>query len=408
MKNNLFVHILSFLLLIISLASCSQTKDFRIRTITAGVNVSDLSDTTTLLEAIEFLKEARSTYIDAGYEVQTIRISTQHFYTYLGDKSYEEALPFLRKFDEIAGRNEMPFSIGNILAPNAYDPKIAEWAYDLISSTENINFSLPISSTELGILSNSIKAAAEVTIAVSKKKEGNFRFTASANCPPNIPFFPAAYHEGENSFGIGIEYPNALSNIFSNSTWENARQNLKTELNIRFKPVEKMALEISKSNGWKYDGLDTSPAPGPDASIGAAIETLTKQPFGGSMTLSACALITDVIKDLDVKMCGYSGLMLPVIEDKTLAIRATEGYYTVQELLLFSSVSGTGLDVIPLPGTTSQQTIEGLFMDVASLSLKYTNKALSARLFLLPNKEVGDVVEFDNPFLTTSTVMKIE
>ena len=47
-------------------------------------------------------------------------------------------------------------------------------------------------------------------------------------------------------------------------------------------------------------------------------------------------------------------------------------------------------------------------MDVASLSLKYTNKALSARLFLLPNKEVGDVVEFDNPFLTTSTVMKIE
>ena len=159
-----------------------------------------------------------------------------------------------------------------------------------------------------------------------------------------------------------------------------------------------MAFEISKSNGWKYDGLDTSPAPGPDASIGDAIETLTKQPFGGSMTLSACALITDVIKDLDVKMCGYSGLMLPVIEDKTLAVRATEGYYTVQELLLFSSVSGTGLDVIPLPGNTSQQTIEGLFMDVASLSLKYTNKALSARLFLLPNKEVGDVVEFDNPF----------
>ena len=216
MKNTLLVHILSLLLLTISLASCSQTKDFRIRTITAGVNVSDLSDTTTLLKAIDFLKEARSTYIDDGYEVQTIRISTQHFYTYLGDKSYEEALPFLQKFDEIAGRNQMPFSIGNTfwLQMIIRSKKLRHGLIELINSTENINFSLPISSTELGILSNSIKAAAEVTIAVSKKKEGNFRFTASANCPPNIPFFPAAYHKGENSFGIGIEYPNALSNIF--------------------------------------------------------------------------------------------------------------------------------------------------------------------------------------------------
>jgi len=119
-------------------------------------------------------------------------------------------------------------------------------------------------------------------------------------------------------------------------------------------------------------------------------------------------LITDVIKNLDLKTCGYSGLMLPVIEDKVLAKRASENHFTVQELLLFSSVSGTGLDVVPLPGNTTVEMIERIYHDVAALSLKYTDKALSARLFLLPGKVAGDLVEFENPFLTSSVVMEIE
>lgn len=383
-------------------------EKFRIRTITAGVTLSGLSDTTSLVEAIKFLKVAKKEFEAAGYVVQTIRISTQNFYEYLGDLPREEAIPYLRQFDQIAQRNDMPFAIGSVLPPDTYDPKIGDWALSLVNETENINFNLPISSTEFGVLTNSIKSAAAITIAIAKKEEGNFRFTASANCPANIPFFPAAYHQGVNSFGIGLEYPNLIKEIFSQSNWENARQNLKTGLEQNFKSIEAMALKISTQHNWAYDGLDTSPAPGLDASIGDAIETLTGQPFGGSLTLSACSLITDVIKNLDLKTCGYSGLMLPVIEDVTLAKRANENWYTVQELLLFSSVSGTGLDVIPIPGNTSAATIERVLTDVASLSLKYTNKALSARLFLIPNQVEGDLVEFKNPFLTASRVMKIE
>ncbi len=204
----------------------TANHNFRIRTITAGITLTNLSDTTSIVKAISFLKQARSEYIKAGYEVQTIRISTQNFYEYLGDKTREEAISYLQKFDEIAKRENMPFSIGNILPPNAYEDGIAEWAFNLISHTDNINFSLPISSTELGVLPNSIKAAAEVTIAIAKVKEANFRFTASANCPPGIPFFPAAYHQGQNSFAIGIESPNVLSKVFARSDWSNARQNL--------------------------------------------------------------------------------------------------------------------------------------------------------------------------------------
>ncbi len=148
------------------------------------------------------------------------------------------------------------------------------------------------------------------------------------------------------------------------------------------KPIEIIANKIQSAQ-WKYDGIDTSPAPGLDASIGT------------------------VIKNLDVKSCGYSGLMLPVIEDRTLAKRASEQYYTVEELLLFSSVSGTGLDVVPIAGSTSIETMEGVYLDAAALSLKYFNKALSVRLFPIPGKAVGDMVEFKNPYFTASTVMKL-
>jgi uncharacterized protein len=391
--------------------SQSTEHHFRIRTITAGITVSSLSDTSTVIKAFEFLKQARRTFQEAGYEVQTIRIATQNLYEYINGKTYSEALPYLTKFDRIAQKDDIAFALGAILPPDQYDPNIASWAAKLIMRTKNISISLPISSPTLGVHSNSIKAAAEIIIALSKNTqggEGNFRFTASANCPSGIPFFPAAFHEGPDSFAIGLESPNIFGEVFSRSGWNNARQNLKAELENSFVPVQGLAMQISKSAGWPYDGIDTSPAPGLDASIGQAIETLTRQPFGGPSTLSACALITDVIKSLDLKTCGYSGLMLPVIEDKVLAKRAAENRFTVQELLLFSSVSGTGLDVVPLPGNTTQDVIARILHDVASLSLKYTKKALSARLFLIPGKDSGDIIEFDNPYLTPATVMKIE
>lgn len=405
--------ILTLLIIVVILQVKSQNTvhNFNIRTITAGITLSDLTDTTSVLEAVDFLKSARAEYTDVGYTVQTIRISTQHLHQYLNGKTYTEAIPYLKKFDEIAKKDNIMFSVGNLQPPNTYDPDLAGWVVQLIKETDNISFSLSISSPELGIHNQSITAAAEIAMAVSKNSkggEGNFRFTASANCPPGSPFFPAAFHQGSKSFAIGTESPNILREVFQKSDWKTAAGNLKKQLEQKFQPLEKMAIDLSESSGWQYDGIDTSPAPGLDASIGGAIEELTGQPFGGPSTLSACALITGVIKNLDVKTCGYSGLMLPVIEDKVLAKRAEEKRFTVQELLLFSSVSGTGLDVVPIPGNTSQETLERMYTDVASLSLKYTDKALSARLFLIPGKNAGDRVEFDNPFLTSSTVMDIE
>jgi uncharacterized protein (UPF0210 family) len=80
-----------------------------------------------------------------------------------------------------------------------------------------------------------------------------------------------------------------------------ARQNLKLLLEKNLKPVQHIAEEISRTEHMKYGGIDASPAPGLEASIGQAIETYSGQPFGTPATLSACALITDVLKNLDIR-----------------------------------------------------------------------------------------------------------
>jgi uncharacterized protein (UPF0210 family) len=401
-----FLSIISLLLM--SADTPKQTFDFRIRTITAGITLENLDDLKSIKNAITFLEKAKSSYINKGYEVQDIRISTQNLHELVTDTPTEHTIQQLKEIDKILVQNSISLSIGELISGNQYDEKLAEWTVKLIKETSNINFSVPISSERLGVHNKSIKTASEICIALSKNSKGgeaNFRFTASANCPDGIPFFPAAYHKGKNSFAIGLEYPNLITKVFETSDWENAEVNLKKELNNQFKPIENIGQTLQTSD-WNYDGIDTSPAPGLDASIGQAIETLTGKPFGSVTTLSACAIITKVIKNLDVKSCGYSGLMLPIIEDTVLAKRAMEANYTVAELLLFSSVSGTGLDVIPVAGDISKETIEGIYRDVASLSIKYFNKALSARLFPIPEKKAGDIVDFDNPYLTSSVVMK--
>ena len=107
-----------------------------------------------------------------------------------------------------------------------------------------------------------------------------------------------------------------------------------------------------------------------------------------------------------MRACGYCGLMLPVLEDDVLAARASEGRFGVRELLLYSSVCGTGLDVVPIPGDTPATAIGRLLLDVAALSTRL-EKPLSARLLLAPGLAAGEMTSFENPYLVNSRVLAV-
>ena len=383
---------------------------FAIRTITVGINLESLYKTDKILHAIRFLKKAVLIFQEAGYSVQTIRIATNHLHEMSSSLTTSEVINRLKEIDALTHEDNIFFSVGELCKPNFHDAKFTLLAEEIISQTRNINFSVRISEFEKGIYFKSIKLAAEIISAIahgSPGGEGNFRFAAAANCPPHIPFFPVAYHKGMPGFSLGIESPGILIEALKGDDWDQNKKNLQTALNKAFLPLENICMKISEDTGLVYYGIDTSTAPGLNSSIGEVIEKITHQAFGASSTLSACSFITDIIKNLYVKSCGYSGLMLPVLEDKILAQRVMEGMFTVQELLMYSAVSGTGLDVVPLPGNTTTGQLQRILMDVATLSVKYISKPMSARLFLIPGKEAGETVGFKNPYLTDSRVMKL-
>ena len=138
-----------------------------------------------------------------------------------------------------------------------------------------------------------------------------------------------------------------MSEVFaSTKSPSQAEERLKSTLGIFAAQIEKAATEISNSSGWKYGGLDLSPAPLMDVSIGGAIENFLGAPMGSSGTLTATAIITRALKAIPVKQAGYSGLMLPIQEDTVLAQRWSEGRLSIDAMLsvLGGLRHGTGYD----------------------------------------------------------------
>jgi hypothetical protein len=150
-------------------------------------------------------------------------------------------------------------------------------------------------------------------------------------------------------------------------------------------------------------GVDPTPAPLADVSIGAAIETYTGGRFGTSGTMTASLIITTAVKAVPVRQIGYSGLMVPVMEDKLLARRWAEGSYNIDSLLAYSSVCGTGLDTVPMRGDISEQQLARIYGDVASLAFKW-HKPLSARLQPVQGKKAGDQTEYKDEYLFNTTI----
>jgi uncharacterized protein (UPF0210 family) len=384
---------------------------FRIRTITAGTTLRGPTDTAALEAALAFLKGAKRVVADAGYEVQTLRIATQPFLEGAGSRARADALAALQALDRAVVAESVLVSIGPVLAPDGDDPDFPAWAAELARTTHNMSFTARVASPERGASPGGVTAAGEAMVAIARTTAGgigNFRFAAAANVPAGTPFFPVAYHSGSDAVALGLESPPLLSAAFAGAnTLAQAKQRLTELLESRLGPLERLVRGVARRDERSYLGIDVSPAPGKDASIGAAIEVLTGVPFGGASTLAGCAAITDVLKSLRLKTCGYSGLMLPVLEDPVLAQRASEGRFSLRELLLYSSVCGTGLDVVPLPGDIAADRLAALIADVAALSTKL-RKPLSARLFPVPGKAAGDVAHYDDPYLTDCVVLKLE
>lgn len=379
----------------------AQQPKPRIRAITAFVNLDRSQYQQQIADAFALLKRARTTFESRGYEVQTLRLATQPFPEYAKDLSPAEAIAFFLKLDAIADRDNFIIAIGPAMQNADDSPAQADLLASILRGTKHISGTLVVAGGD-GVRWPAVGAAARVIkkLEDTDRSEGNFRFAAIAMVPPMSPFFPAAYNEGfGHQFAVGLESPNLIRDAFKGAPdLAAARQKLTDALAAEAFDVQTHANRIDMETGWRFAGIDLSPAPGKDASIALAMEALTRQPFGASGTLTAAATITAGIKAVAARQTGYSGLMLPVLEDPEIAKRWSEGHLSVDALLAYSAVCATGLDTIPLPGDVTEEQLDLMIGDMASLAFKW-HKPLAARLLPVAGKQAGDMTEFADPNL---------
>lgn len=383
----------------------------KVRTICAFVHIDRAGSRAQLAQTLAMLREAKRAYERDGWEVETIRITTQPFPDYVKGLSRVDALRFLMELDALAAKEEFLLNIGPAMMSDTDDPAMMELLGEVLSRGQIINATALIAGED-GIHWKTIRAAARMVKYIedhSPRGQGTASFTAAAMMPPYSPFYPASYHTGPGRrFAVGLEAAIIVDRVFAETAGDHvvAAQKLSSELDRYARQAEALAVAHAARSGWEYLGLDPTPAPLLDVSIGAAIEKFTGQRLGSSGTLTAARIITEAVRSVTVKQVGYSGLMLPVLEDRRIAQRWSEGALSLDALLAYSAVCATGLDTVPLPGDVSEEQIARIFGDVASLAHKW-NKPLTARLQPAKGKKAGERTEFDDPYFENATLQPL-
>jgi uncharacterized protein (UPF0210 family) len=359
-----------------------------------------------------FLAEAKTSFEEAGYEVQTTRLATTPFPLLLGADKVYETPRLAAELSQMLPEVGIAYAAVGPALPAI--PESYQVLPNAIAVSKNIFFSGIMAEPKHGISLPAVKACAEVIVQTARLEPNGFanlNFAALANVPPGAPFFPAAYHYGkEPSFALAMETADEAVKAFENSeTIEAGRGALISALEENARTLVQIADLLKFKYLVKFGGIDYSLAPFPEEkrSLGAAFERLGVPRVGLHGSLAAAAILTEAIERARFPRAGFSGLMMPVLEDATLAERAAEGRLTVKDLLLFSAVCGTGLDTVPLAGDVSAGQIAAVLLDLCALALRL-DKPLTARLMPVPGKQAGELTSFDFGFFANSRVMALK
>ncbi len=366
-----------------------------LRTITLGAREGDVA------RGARAAHTLRTRLYDAGYVVQTLRCAP----TMNGTNSCADLVSVAHGIEDMALDAGFDYATLGVVARDRLD-QLA----DAMAATQALFASVSITTND-AIDEPVIQQMAQMTHDLAQKVPdgvGNLRVAALAMVPAGSPFFPAAWHDGgapwlaigPEAAALAWQSTRPLVDIPANHperalAVQAALQALAHDITHHDNVLGEIARTTGAEFGIPYAGCDWSlaPHPAPGRSIAEAIEALAGVPFGDWGTLAAVRLLTATIRACPVTQLGFSGIMLPVVEDAGLARRALEGRYTLRDLLAFSTVCGTGIDTIPLAGDVPVAALAGMYREVAAVATAL-KKPLTARLMPLAGHTAGDVTRF--------------
>ena len=398
-----------------------------VRTITIGISLLDCIDTdlNKLCDNIyrkitraakDLVKVGDDISRDFGVPIVNKRISVTPIALIGGSacKSVEDFVQIAKTLDKAARDTGVNFLGGYSAVVSkgitVADRLLMESIPQALSETDFVCSSVNLGSTKTGLNMDAVRLMGKIVketakITADKDSIGCAKLVVFCNAPDDNPFMAGAFHgvtEADTIINVGVSGPGVVRAALKQARDKDFEVLCETIKKTAFKITrvgQLVAREASKRLGIPFGIIDLSLAPTPSVgdSVAEILQEIGLERVGAPGTTAALALLNDQVKKGGVMASSYvgglSGAFIPVSEDQGMIDAVNTGALTLEKLEAMTCVCSVGLDMIAIPGDTSEETIAGIIADEAAIGM-INQKTTAVRVIPVIGKAEGEVVEF--------------
>ena len=290
------------------------------------------------------------------------------------------------------------------------DRTLIESIPEALAVTDRVCSSINLGTTKSGINMDAVKDMGRIIQATAQRTKdsdglGCAKLVVFCNAPEDNPFMAGAFHgpgEGDAVLSVGVSGPGVVAAAckeYKGEPLDVVADGIKKTAFKITRMGQLVGTEAAKRLGVNFGILDLSLAPTPAVgdSFARILEEMGLESAGAPGTTAALAMLTDMVKKGGVmastNVGGLSGAFIPVSEDEGMIEAVRKGSITLEKLEAMTCVCSVGLDMIAIPGDTSETTISGIIADEMAIGM-VNNKTTAVRVIPVPGKTVGEWVEF--------------
>jgi len=414
---------------ILSTIEMVKNEHLDVRAVTLGINLFDCvsHDLNVFKDKIrkKILKNARNlvTTCDSvgekyGIQVVNKRISISPIALVAAPFSASEMVEIALTLNDIAREVNIDFMGGfSALVEKgtaAGDRALIEALPRALAETQRLCASVNVATTRSGInmdavldMAKAIKKTADLT--AENDGIGCAKLCVFSNIPQDMPFMAGAYlgvGVSDAVINVGVSGPGVVKKAieraiesYSDIELGKIAEIIKTTACKVTRVGELIGREVADQLNIKFGVVDLSLAPTPTVgdSIGEIFQALGLKSIGVPGSTAALAMLNDAVKKggafASSHVGGLSGAFIPVSEDLNIAEAADKGYLSIEKLEAMTCVCSVGLDMVPVPGDISEETLAGIIADEMAIGM-INNKTTATRLIPVPGKKAGDSIYF--------------
>jgi uncharacterized protein (UPF0210 family) len=426
---------------ILSTLEMLKSEHLDVRTVTLGINLLDCASHD--LQKLKNKIHARISHharnlvavcnqIGQKYGIPVVnkRIAVSPIAAVGAGMSSSQLVDVARVLDESAAEVDVDF-IGGFTALVEKgiargDMALIEAIPHALAETKRVCASVNVASTKAGINMDAVLLmgkAIKYAAALTARNDGIAcaKLCVFSNIPQDIPFMAGAYlgiGEADAVINVGVSGPGVVKKAVDRALESDSKLDL-GELSELIKKTaykvtrvgELIGREVAENLHVPFGVVDLSLAPTPNIgdSVGEIFQSLGLLSIGVPGTTAALALINDAVKKggafASSRVGGLSGAFIPVSEDLNIAEAARQGHIGLDKLEAITAVCSVGLDMIALPGDTTEESIAAIIADEMAIGV-VNNKTTAARLIPVPGKKAGDSAYFGG-LLGQSTILPV-